>query len=157
LNRLGALRERTVIRSIAAVLAGLTVLTITSFAIEWAVGPLLLRLFPQILPNASALETNLYAALFMYFYTALCVAAGGYVTAWVARRRPVGHAVAMGLVELGLTVWAMKAVVVHAPMRNWIIGIVTVVPAAWCGGLVRAKHAQKRDHLPATVPGATAR
>jgi hypothetical protein len=145
-----------VFRSIAAVLAGLLVLTVSSFAIEWAVDPLLLRLFPQALPNNSALKANLYAALFMYFYTAVCVAAGGYATAWVARRRPISHAVAMGVVELGLTVWAMNAVVVHAPMRNWIIGIMTVVPAAWCGGLVRAKHAPKRDHLRATAPGATA-
>ena len=137
-------------RSIAAVLAGLIVLTVTSFAIEWAVDPLLLRLFPRALPNASALESNLWAALFMYFYTALCVAAGGYVTAWVARRGPVGHAVVMGLVELGLTVWAMKAVVVHAPLRNWIVGIVTVVPAAWCGGLLRAKQTSRRgpSHAP---------
>ena len=139
------------IRSIAAVLAGLIVLTATSFAIEWAVDPLLLRLFPNLLPNASALETNLYAGLFMYFYTALCVATGGYVTAWVASSRPVGHAIAMGVVELGLTVWAMKALAGHAPLRNWIVGIVMVVPAAWCGGLLRAKQVQK--HGPARAPG----
>jgi len=145
------------IRGIAAVLAGLIVLTVLSFAIEWAIDPLLLRLFPQALPKASALETNLYAALFMYFYTAVCVAAGGYVTAWVARRRPVGHAVAMGVVELGLTVGAMKAVVAHAPLRNWIIGMVMVVPAAWCGGFFRAKQEQatKRDPLAAPAGGAT--
>jgi len=144
------------IRSIAAVLAGLIVLTVTSFAIEWAVDPLLLRLFPQALPNRSALEANLYAALFMYFYTALCVVAGGYVTAWVARRSPVAHAVAMGVVELGLTAWAMKAVVVHAPLRNWIVGIALVVPAAWCGGLLRAKQVTRRNLLPASRGAAVA-
>jgi hypothetical protein len=139
------------IRSIAAVLAGLIVLTVTSFAIEWAVDPLLLRLFPRALPTASALASNPYAALFMYLYTALCIAAGGYVTAWVARRWPVGHAVAMGVAELGLTVWAMKAVVVHAPLRNWIVGIVMVVPAAWCGGLLRAKQGSRRGASQAPV------
>jgi hypothetical protein len=144
------------IRSIAAVLAGLIVLTVTSFAIEWAVDPLLLRLFPRALPNSSALETNLYAALFMCFYTALCVAAGGYVTAWVARGEPVGHAVAMGVVELGLTVWAMKAVVAHAPLRNWIMGIVTVVPAAWCGGLLRAQQTRRRGPFQEPAKGAIA-
>jgi len=135
------------IRSIAAVLAGLIVLTVTSFAIEWTVNPLLLRLFPQALPNQSALESNLYAALFMYLYTALCVAAGGYVTAWVARRSPVTHAVVMGVVELALTAWAMQAVVVHAPLRNWIVGIAMVVPVAWCGGLLRAKQVSRRNLL----------
>jgi len=144
------------IRSIAAVLAGLIVLTVTSFTIEWAVDPLLLRLFPQALPNQSALETNLYAALFMYFYTALCVAAGGYVTAWVARRLPVAHAVVMGVVELALTAWAMKVVVVHAPLRNWIVGIVMVIPAAWCGGLLRAKQVNRRNLLQTSQGAAVA-
>ena len=127
------------IRSVAAVLAGIVTLTVTSFAIEWAADPLLLHLFPKALPNAAALANNHYANLFMYVYTSLCVAAGGYVTAWVARRSPVGHAIAMGLVELALTVLAWRSFGHEAPLRNWIIGMVTVVPAAWCGGLLRAK------------------
>jgi drug/metabolite transporter superfamily protein YnfA len=133
-----------ILRSVLAVLAGLVVLTIASFAIEWAADPLLLRLFPRAVPNASALETNLYASVFMYFYTALCVVAGGYVTAWIARRSPARHAIAMGVVELALTLWAMQAVVVHAPLRNWIMGIVMVIPAAWLGGLLRSRQITKR-------------
>jgi drug/metabolite transporter superfamily protein YnfA len=133
-----------ILRSVLAVLAGLVVLTVTSFAIEWAADPLLLRLFPRALPNASALQTNLYASLFMYFYTALCMVAGGYLTAWVARHSPARHAIAMGVVELALTVWAMQAVTTHAPLRNWVIGIVTVVPAAWLGGLLRARQITKQ-------------
>jgi len=144
------------IRSIAAVLAGLIVLTVTSFAIEWAVDPLLLRLFPQALPNQSALESNLYAALWGFFYTALCVVAGGYVTAWVARRSPVAHAVVMGVAELALTAWAMKAVVVHAPLRNWIVGMAMVVPAAWCGGLLRRKQVSRRNLLQTSQGAAVA-
>jgi hypothetical protein len=75
----------------------------------------------------------------MYAYTFLCVVAGGYVTAWIAGRMPVLHAVIMGIIQLALTIYAMKAVVVHAPARNWIIGMITVVPAAWLGGLLRAR------------------
>jgi len=37
----------------------------------------------------------------------------------------------------------MEAVVTHAPLRNWIVGIATVVPAAWLGGLPRSKSAAK--------------
>jgi len=131
------------VRSLLAVLAGLLVLTFTSFAIEWVADPLLLRMFPQALPNISALNTNLYASLFLYSYTALCVVAGGYVTAWIARRSPVTHAIVMGVLQLALTIWAMEAVVAHAPLRNWMVGIATVVPAAWLGGLLRSKSAAK--------------
>jgi len=134
-------------RSILGVLAGIVVLTVLSFAIEWAVDPVLLRLFPRALPDQSALNTELYASLLMYFYTFLCVVAGGYVTAWIAGRAPVLHAVIMGIVQLGLTIYAMKAVVVHAPTRNWIIGMVTVVPAAWLGGILRARQTRR----PATI------
>ncbi len=139
-----------ILRSVLAVVAGLVVLTITSFAIEWAVDPLLLRLFPRALPNASALNTNLYASLFMYFYTGLSVAAGGYVTAWIAGRSPGRHAIALGVVELALTIGAMEAAVVQTPLRNWIIGIVMVVPAAWLGGFLRARQNARR----ATAAGA---
>jgi hypothetical protein len=145
-----------ILRSMLAILAGLVVLTVTSFAIEWAADPILLRLFPRALPNSSALETNLYASLFMYLYTAFCVAAGGYMAAWIARRSPVAHAVAVGVIELALTIWAMEAVVTHAPLRNWIVGIVTVVPAAWIGGLLRIKRSRKGGVLAANPTDATA-
>lgn len=130
------------IRSVLAVLAGIVVLTATSFAVEAVANPLLMRMFPHALPNEAALNQSLPAKLFMLLYTALCVAAGGYVTAWVARRFPVGHAVAMGVVQLALTVWAMIALAHRAPLWSWIVGMVMIVPAAWCGGMLRLRHAR---------------
>lgn len=127
------------IRSVLAVLAGIAVLTVTSFAIEAAADPFMMRMFPAALPNRTAISHNLPASLFLFAYTALCVAAGGYVTAWVARRFPVRHAVAMGVVQVALTVWAMISLPNEAPLRNWIVALVLTVPAASCGGLLRAK------------------
>ena len=127
------------IRSILAVLAGIAVLTITSFAIEAVANPLLMRMFPNALPNQSAINHNLPATLFLFTYTALCVAAGGYVTAWLARRSERLHAVIMGGVQALLTVWAMLSIPDQAPMRTWITGIALTVPAAWCGGMLRTK------------------
>lgn len=127
------------IRSALAVLAGIIALTILSFAIEAAANPVLLKLFPEALPNQAALSRNLPASLFMFAYTALSIAAGGYVTAWFARRFPVRHAVIMGVIEVALTVWAMQSFADKAPLRNWILGMASTVPAAWCGGMLRAK------------------
>jgi len=124
-------------RSVLAVLAGIVVLTVASFAIEWATDPLLLRLFPHALPNQAALSHNVPAKLFMMAYTFLSVAAGGYVTACFARRAEVLHAVVMGAVEAAMTVWAMMKVSHQAPLWTWIAGIALVVPAAWCGGALR--------------------
>jgi hypothetical protein len=132
------------IRSARAVLAGIVTLTITSFAIEAATDPLMMRLFPHALPNRAAISHNLPATIFLFAYTALCVAAGGYVTAWLARRSPVLHAVLMGAVQVALTVWAMLAFRNEAPLRNWIGALVFTIPAAWCGGLVRTKQATRK-------------
>jgi peptidoglycan/LPS O-acetylase OafA/YrhL len=77
----------------------------------------------------------------MFAYSALCVAAGGYTTAWVARRAPVRHAAVMGIVQVALTVWAMISLPHQAPLRNWIVALVFTLPAAACGGLLRAKRA----------------
>lgn len=146
------------IRSGLAVLAGIVTLTISSFAIEAAVDPLMTRLFPHALPNRAAISHNLSATLFLFGYTALCVAAGGYVTAWLARRSPVRHALLMGAVQVALTVWAMMSLSLRneAPLRNWIGALVFTIPAAWCGGIFRAKQTTKRDPTQEATHRATA-
>lgn len=127
------------IRSIMAVLAGIAVLTATSFAIEAVANPVLLRMFPAALPNESAISHNPPATVFLFTYTSLCVAAGGYVTAWLARRSEKMHAVIMGGVQTVLTIGAMLSIPDQAPLRNWIVSIALTVPAAWCGGVLRTK------------------
>jgi predicted aconitase with swiveling domain len=113
------------LRSSLAVLAGILVLTAATFAIEAVVDPLMNR--------------NVPGRIFTLAYTLLCVAAGGYVTAWLARRFEVRHAVIMGVIEAVFTIGAMMAMPGHAPIWSWISGIVLVVPAAWFGGMLRAK------------------
>jgi len=73
----------------------------------------------------------------------LCVAAGGYVTAWLARRSETQHAAIMGAIELAMTVWVMIELPHQAPLWSWIAGMALMVPAAWCGGLLRAKQAKR--------------
>ena len=127
------------IRSILAVLAGIAVLTASSFAIEAVANPIMIRMFPNALPNQSAISHNLPATLFLFTYTSLCVAAGGYVTAWLARRSRMLHAVIMGFVQVALTVWAMLSIPDQAPLRNWIASLILTVPAASFGGMLRAR------------------
>lgn len=130
---------RAAARAVMAILAGIVVLTITSFAIEAVADPLLMHLFPHALPTRAAVGQNPWSALFMFAYTALCVAVGGYVTAWIARRAPVLHGLAMGVVQDALTVWAMMALREQAPLRNWIVALVLTIPMACLGALLRAR------------------
>jgi len=142
-------------RSVLAVMAGIVTLTVTSFAIEAAADPILMHVFPHALPNRAAISQNLASALFLVTYTSVCVAAGGYVTATIARRSPIWHAAAMGIAQEALTVWAMVSLPNEAPLRNWIATLVLTIPVACCGGLLRAKYAKKNDALAERVERAT--
>jgi uncharacterized membrane protein (DUF485 family) len=128
----------TVIRSVLAVLAGIAVLTVTSFAIEWLTEPVLAGVFPDAQPDA-ATSHNGVRRLIMFVYSTLCVACGGYVTAWLARGSGVRDAVIMGVIQMALTALAMIEFRDKAPLWFWIVGIVVTVPAAWCGGIFRKK------------------
>jgi hypothetical protein len=131
------------IRSILAVVAGLVVLTIVSFAIEAAADPLLMRLFPGALPDAAALAGSLPARLFMVAYTTFSIGVGGYVTAWIARRSRLTHAAVMGAIEVAFTLYVMIAAPFHearpAPPWVWISGLILMIPAACLGAAIQAK------------------
>jgi hypothetical protein len=125
------------VRSVFSVLAGIAVLTLTSFAIEEALNPLLIRAFPETLPGPEALAANPWVRALTFAYGLVCVAAGGYVAALIARRRPMTHAAAMGIVQAGLTILAMLSPVAgHATRLQWIVIAVSSIPAALAGGVV---------------------
>ena len=127
------------IRSILSLLAGLAVIVVTSFGIEAAVTPLLMRMFPDTLPNEVAMSHNTAVRLFTIMYTFLCVVAGGYVTARLAGRCAVRHAVILGALQSALTIPAMITFADKAPLWSWIASMIVVIPAAWCGGLIYSR------------------
>jgi hypothetical protein len=133
------------IRSILAILAGLVVIIVTSFGIEAAANPLLMRMFPDALPNEAAMSHNLPVWLFTFTYTFLCVVAGGYVTARLAARYAVRHAVILGVLQSLLTIPAMLAYTDKAPLWGWITSMILVIPAAWCGGLIFLRRAPRNE------------
>ena len=112
------------IRSVAAVLTGIATLSITSFAIEAATKPQ---------------QETVASTAFMFLYSTLCVAGGGYVTAWLARRAKVRHALFMGGIQAALVIPAMMAFPDEAPLWRWLIGMILIVPAAWLGARLRVK------------------
>ena len=125
------------LRSVLSVLAGIAVLTATSFAIEEGLNPLLIRAFPETLPGPEALSSNSWVRTLTFAYGLMCVAAGGYIAARLARRLPVTHAAVMGIIQSGLTILAMLSPVGnHASTLQWIIVAILSIPAAIAGGVV---------------------
>jgi hypothetical protein len=126
-------------KSVRALLAGLAVLTVTSFAIEFSVEPLLRWAFPTALPNPAALGQNVWVWTGSAVYSLLCVALGGYVCARLAPRAPVPHAMALGLAQAGLTVLAMFALPHLATVTQWLLLAALAIPAATSGGWLQAR------------------
>jgi hypothetical protein len=125
------------LRSVLSILAGIAILTAASFAIEAVGNPLLLRAFPQALPSPAALSSNQWVRMVTFAYGLTCVAAGGYVAARIARRSPVKHAAAMGILQAGLTIAAMLSPEAnHASRMQWIMIAILSIPAALAGGFL---------------------
>ena len=114
-------------RSIAAILTGLVFITAASFAIEAAVDPFLLRHAPD------------QRWIVTMAYTLICVAAGGYLAAFLARRSFAVHGLIVGLLQAALTIPAWIAYPKLASTPQWIAGTILVIPAAWLGGFIQAK------------------
>ena len=143
------------IRSILAVLAGLAVLTAASFAVDAAMDPLLLWAFPKALSGPQMLASNLWVERITFAYSLLCIAAGGYVAARVARRLRVAHAAITGTTQAGLTLMAMlSSFGNHGSRSHWIIAAVLSIPAALLGGTL-AKGRKPYDGLGANPASAS--
>jgi hypothetical protein len=119
------------VRSILAIVAGLIVLTIASFSIEFSVNYALL--LSGAFPDQASLDASVPLKLFMMTYTFLCVAAGGYATARLAPHSPAKHALIMGALETLMTIDVMYTFPGFAPLWTWLVSIPLIVPAAWFG------------------------
>jgi hypothetical protein len=122
-------KPRNLARSALAVFAGLLTVVVLSIATDIALQK---TLFPAM-NTPSAGDGLLALAL---GYRAIITALGGFVTARLAPRNPLGHAVILGVI--GITAATLGTV------ANWNLGhhwypialIVTALPCTWLGGKV---------------------
>ncbi|MBS0320093.1 MAG: hypothetical protein JSR18_06095, partial [Proteobacteria bacterium] len=75
---------------------------------------------------------------------ALALIAGAYVTAWLAPRRPMMHAVILGVVALLLALAESTVFWNVLPAWSHVLAILLVLPSAWLGGLLHARPGQRR-------------
>lgn len=121
-------------RSIWAVFAGFVVATVLAIGTDL----LLFALLPQLAdPQVQMQQTGLLAA--MVVYTAIAGAAGAFVTAWLAPRRPMMHAVILGVIALLLALAASTVSWATSPAWYHVLQVGLVLPAAWVGGWLYAR------------------
>ena len=124
------------IQSALAILAGIVVLTVTSFAIEWVTDPVLAGpVLPQRAGKRSDVASRRPKTDNVCVHDLMCG-----IPADMSRRgwhevQEVRHAVVMGVIQMALTTLAMIEFRHKALVWFWIAGIAVTVPAAWCGGI----------------------
>jgi hypothetical protein len=123
--------QRSILRSVGAVLAGLLVviiITTATDAIMHATG-----IFP---PWGQPMSDSLFVLAFAY--RIVYGIAGGYITAQLAPDNPVAHAVLLGVVGFVLSLAGAAATWNRGPEfgPKWypLALIVIAIPTAWLGG-----------------------
>ena len=119
----------TIVKSILAVFGG-----IVTFSWMMGAGYALLAAGTEWI-NRSVVTQVVWLA-----WSIVSMSGAGYLSAWIAPKAPVTHAVVMGTIQTLFSASAMASVSDDAPPRwLWMCGIVLTIPAAWLGARVRAK------------------
>jgi len=126
------LPSRHLVRSIWAVFAGfaaVVALSVATDAVFHALG-----VFP---PVGEPMSATLY--MLALAYRTLFTVAGGYVTARLAPRRPMAHAIALGII--GIVAGTAGAVTLWSFGDQWypIALVLLALPSTWLGGRLHSR------------------
>ena len=126
-------------RSIGAVLAGIVVAVLCVMAIEFLghkVYPPPPGLDPSNIESVRAAMKDIPtgALLFVLASWVVGTTVGAAVAAWIALRRPVLHAMIIGVVQLAFGVFNL--VMFPHPLWFAVAGVVLILPAAYAGALL---------------------
>ena len=123
-------RPRRLLRSFAAVLAGIVVVFVLSLGTDQVMHAL--EIYPPW--GEPMVGTGLYVLALSYRIIYGIV--GGYVTARLAPHAPVGHALVLGVVGLALSTAGAVAMWNFGPHWYPIALALTALPCAWLGGVL---------------------
>jgi len=125
-------RPRRVGRSIGAVLAGFIAVVLLSLGTD--LGLMAAGVFPPFSqPDAFTTSLLVLATAYRSVYSV----AGCYLAARLAPDRPMGHALALGVVGLMTSILGAITMRGHGPAWYPIALVVLAVPCAWAGGALR--------------------
>src|SRR5262245_57608786 len=122
----------TVLRSILAVVAGIATFTL-ALVVMTAAGNTVMGAEPEWINRSVATQLAWLA------WNSVSMIGGGYVTAWLAPKAAIAHAVVMGTIQACFTLGAMLTVTDNVtPLWLWIAGIAAMIPSARVGAATLA-------------------
>ena len=120
------------LRSILAVVAGSAVWTMMWLGSNAA----LMGLFPQWYGDGGRVE-SVPVLLFVILRSVIFSVIAGYITALVARRKGIKHALALGILQLALGLIATAQFYHAAPLWYHVVFLLLLIPANVLGGQLR--------------------
>jgi hypothetical protein len=136
------------LRSVLAVITGFVVialLALGSDAIARSIAPDKFGPGGQVGDVGLLILTEIYVFIFAAF--------GCYLCSRIARRRPMFHALVLGVLGLVFNVIGASMTWQLYPRWYTVIGLLAVMPAAWIGGRIAERQMTTR---PVTLAGAAA-
>ena len=129
------------IRSIIAVIAGSVIWMVTALGMDGV----LMSLMPAWF-GANGKVESVPLMLFMMSYSLLFSVLGGFVTASIARRKEIQHALALGGLQLAMGIIATVQFYDTAPLWYHVMFLMLLVPANIFGGQLRTMQKRNSSH-----------
>jgi hypothetical protein len=133
-------------RSTLAVLAGIVTWMVLAFGTD----VLMTQIFPDQFTYGEPVE-SVPMLLGLATYSLGYAVVAGYVTGWLARRKEVQHALALGVIQLILASTATYFQVNVAPVWYHVLVLTLTIPMHTLGGWLRAR--RRRPSASMRVPG----
>ena len=114
------------LRSILAVLAGYAVFVLSALLVFGLSGQK---------PHADA--SAAFKTLAIVVGTTFAIA-GGYLTAIIAKKSPVAHSTALGVLLASIAAWSIHASPLKDPIWSQVSAILFMAPGAILGGVIRS-------------------
>lgn len=125
-------------RSIAAVVIGFIVIGVLAVGTDAAV----MAALPGYFAGGRLTDPGLL--LLTLAYVTLFAVAGCYLTARLAPRRPMAHALVLGVLGLLFNIAGTMARWETAPAWYHVVALALVMPSAWLGGWLRERELRRR-------------
>lgn len=122
------------LRSILAIVAGFVFIGVLAFGTDFAMRAAMPSFFG---PDGRVDSVPLL--LFTQLYVFVFAVAGCYLAAWIAGRRPMQHAIILGLLGLVFNIFGVVQMWNTAPAWYHVMALLLVMPAAWLGGKLRER------------------
>jgi ABC-type multidrug transport system permease subunit len=127
------------LRSILAIIAGSVAWMVTALGMD----AVMMAIVPHLY-DANGKVESLPLLLFSMTYSLLFSVLGGYVTALVAKRKELQHALALGVLQFVMGIAATIKFFDTAPLWYHVVFLTLLIPAILVGGQLRMMQKRRR-------------